>query len=97
MGIRSAGDVGESVPWLTNGALTKMLEARTFWRLLERRVEATPSAVMLIDEQDEQITYLEYREAVERAASGLQRLGVSPGSRVSFQLPTRIGTLPMAS
>jgi acyl-CoA synthetase (AMP-forming)/AMP-acid ligase II len=70
-----------------------MLEARTFWQLLERRVEATPSAIMLIDEHDQQITYRAYRQAAERTAAGLQELGVSPGSRVSFQLPTRIGTI----
>ena len=70
-----------------------MLEARNFWQLLERRVEATPSAIMLIDEHDEQITYVAYRQGAERAAAGLQQLGVNSGSRVSFQLPTRIGTI----
>ncbi len=70
-----------------------VLEARTFWELLERRVEATPSAIMLIDEHDQQMSYAAYRLAAERAAAGLQELGVSSGSRVSFQLPTRIGTI----
>ena len=65
----------------------------TFWERLERRVSATPDAPMLIDEQAAQITYAEYREAALRAASGFHEQGVRPGSRVSLQLPTRIGTI----
>ena len=68
-------------------------EARTFWDLLERRVALTPRALMLIDEGDEEISFTDYHAAAERAAAGLAALGVGPGSRVSFQLPTRIGTV----
>ena len=70
-----------------------MPETRTFWERLERRVEATPDAPMLIDERDAQITYAEYREAALRAAAGFLDHGVRPGSRVSLQLPTRIGSI----
>lgn len=69
-----------------------MLETGTFWELLERRVEATPEALMLIDEHDNELSYRGYRDAAERAAAGLLRLGVRSGSRVSLQLPTRIDT-----
>jgi acyl-CoA synthetase (AMP-forming)/AMP-acid ligase II len=68
-------------------------EARTFWELLERRVAATPDALMLIDEHDERIRFADYRAAAEQAAAGLAAQGIGPGSRVSFQLPTRIGTV----
>ncbi len=68
-------------------------EARTFWELLELRVEATPDAIMLIDEHDASIRYVDYRAAAERAAAGLYALGIREQSRVSFQLPTRIGTV----
>ncbi len=68
-------------------------EARTFWELLERRVAATPDAVMLVDEHDTSIGYADFRAAAERTAAGLFALGVRPGSRVSFQLPTRVGTV----
>lgn len=67
--------------------------ARTFWELLLLRVEATPDAIMLIDEHGEQISFADYRAAAERAAAGLLAVGVGAGSRVSFQLPTRIGTV----
>jgi len=70
-----------------------MREARTFWELLEARVAATPDAVMLIDEHGGTIRYAAYRAAAERAAAGLLAAGVGPGSRVSFQLPTRLGTI----
>ena len=76
-----------------SGAPTQMPEAKTFWELLERRVAATPDSVMLIDEHGEQITFTAYRMAAERTAAGLFVLGVRAGSRVSFQLPTRIGTV----
>ncbi|MBK7951982.1 MAG: AMP-binding protein [Deltaproteobacteria bacterium] len=70
-----------------------MPEARTFWELLERRVAATPDALMLIDEHDERITFSAYQEAARRVAAGLFVQGIGPGSRVSFQLPTRVATV----
>lgn len=66
---------------------------RTFWELCLRRVEATPQALMLIDEHDAEIRFADYHDAVLRAAAKLVALGVGPGSRVSFQLPTRIETV----
>lgn len=68
-------------------------EASTFWELLEARVEATPDAIMLIDEHDASITYAGYRDAAERTAAGLFEQGLREQSRVSFQLPTRLGTV----
>jgi acyl-CoA synthetase (AMP-forming)/AMP-acid ligase II len=50
-----------------------MIEGRTLWELLERRVEATPDARMALDEQ---------------AAAGLAAQGVGEGDVVSWQLPT---------
>ncbi len=68
-------------------------EAKTFWRLLEARVAATPDAPMLIDEHDACISFADYHAAALRAAQALHARGVGPGSRVSFQLPTRISTV----
>lgn len=70
-----------------------MLEPATFWQLLERRVEATPDALMLIDEHDVRITFSDYHAVAERTAGGLLGLGVRPGDRLSFQLPTRVATV----
>ena len=68
-------------------------DSRTFWERLERRVAATPDAPMLIDEHDQRLSYAEYREAALRSAAGLLALGVEPDSRISFQLPTRVGSI----
>lgn len=70
-----------------------MLAPSTFWQLLERRVEATPDALMLIDEHDARISFADYRAVALRAAAGLQAHGVRVGDRVSFQLPTRVATV----
>ena len=70
-----------------------MIERRTFWELLCRRVDETPDAPMLIGEHDECLTFAEYRTRVERVAAGLVALGVGPGSRFSYQLPTRVSTI----
>lgn len=65
-----------------------MIEGRTFWDLLEQRVEATPDARMTIDEQGRELTFAGYRDACEQAAAGLAGLGVGEGTVVSWQLPT---------
>ena len=71
-----------------------MIEAPNLWTLLEKRVEATPDAVMLVDELDRQMTYAEYLVAAERAAAGLAaEHGVGRGTNVSWQLPTWIESL----
>jgi cyclohexanecarboxylate-CoA ligase len=62
-------------------------DARSVWELVERRTAATPDRVMLYD-GDRVTTFAEYRELCERAAAGLQALGVASGMNVSWQLPT---------
>jgi acyl-CoA synthetase (AMP-forming)/AMP-acid ligase II len=75
-----------------------MLTAGTLWDLLARRAEATPDTAMLIQEQspgrDAVLTFRQVKEAAERAAAGLHaRYGVRHGTRVLWQLPTRIETV----
>ena len=72
-----------------------MSHESTFWSQLVTRVEATPDAPMLIDEHGVQLSFADYREAAERTAAGLAARGAGPGRRVSYQLPTRIGTILM--
>ncbi len=69
-----------------------VIEGRTFWELVERRVAETPDAPMLLDEHERQFTFGEYKSAAERVAAGLAELGVGSGTRVSYQLPTRLET-----
>ncbi|MDQ1447579.1 MAG: hypothetical protein QOC79_550, partial [Actinomycetota bacterium] len=62
-------------------------DARNIWELIERRVGATPDRVMLYD-GDRETTFAQFRDLAERAAAGLQKLGVGTDVNVSWQLPT---------
>jgi acyl-CoA synthetase (AMP-forming)/AMP-acid ligase II len=61
--------------------------------LLADRAAATPDAPMLLDEQDREVTFGEARAQSDEVAARLQARGLGPGSRVSWQLPTRIETV----
>jgi len=74
-----------------------MLDGRTLWELLERRVDATPDAVMAIDETDRALTFSEYKAEAERAAAGLARLGIRAGDVVSWQLPTWLESIVLVA
>ena len=70
-----------------------MLQGRTLWELLEKRVDATPDALMAVDEDMRTITFADYWSEAERAAAGLAAQGVGEGDVVSWQLPTWIESL----
>ncbi|MGI9578216.1 MAG: class I adenylate-forming enzyme family protein [Microthrixaceae bacterium] len=70
-----------------------MLTGRTLWELLEKRVDATPDALMAVDEDMRTITFAEYWAEAERAAAGLAALGIEAGDVVSWQLPTWIESM----
>jgi cyclohexanecarboxylate-CoA ligase len=74
-----------------------MLEARSLWELLERRVEATPDALTAIDETGRRLTFAELRDQAERAAAGLAARGVGAGDVVSWQLPTWIESMVLVA
>ncbi|MEY4130809.1 MAG: hypothetical protein RLZZ31_933 [Actinomycetota bacterium] len=72
---------------------TKTLQdATTMWELVEARAAATPDVPVLI-EADRQVTFAELRDLAERVAAGFYELGIRPGSKVTWQLPTRIETI----
>ena len=68
-------------------------DARTFWELLCLRVAATPDTKMLIDDSGRSLTFSEFKDQAERVAAGLQDLGVTDGTPVTWVLPTRIETV----
>ncbi|MFM7062001.1 MAG: AMP-binding protein [Actinomycetes bacterium] len=70
-----------------------MLQGRTLWELLEKRVDATPDALMAVDEDMRTMTFAEYRTEAERAAAGFANQGVRAGDVVSWQLPTWLESL----
>ncbi|HLW18001.1 MAG TPA: AMP-binding protein [Actinomycetota bacterium] len=65
-----------------------MLEVGNFWDLIERRARLTPDARMAVDETGRVMTFAQYRNDAERAAAGLQDMGIGRGTVVSWQLPT---------
>ncbi|MBK7948356.1 MAG: AMP-binding protein [Deltaproteobacteria bacterium] len=71
----------------------RIVEASTFWALLCRRAERTPDRLMFVDGNDRRISFAEFRDRAERVAAGLFARGVRAGTRVSWQLPTRIDTV----
>ena len=68
--------------------MAERIDGRSFWELLERRVEATPDALLSLDEKGRSFDFAGYRAAVERAAAGLAERGVGAGDNVSWILPT---------
>jgi len=57
-----------------------MIDGRNLWELLEKRVEATPDAVMAVDETGRTLTFAQYKAEAERTAAGLARLGIGAGA-----------------
>jgi acyl-CoA synthetase (AMP-forming)/AMP-acid ligase II len=70
--------------------------ARTMWELVDRRAQVSADHPMLIAADGETVTFGEFRERVERVAAGLHGLGITTGSVVSWQLPTRIDTVVLS-
>ncbi|MFE4019778.1 class I adenylate-forming enzyme family protein [Streptomyces sp. NPDC059101] len=70
----------------------------TLWDLVLWRAARTPDATALVQgaesaRDERRITFGALRERAERVAAGLAAHGVRPGSRVVWQLPTRIETV----
>ncbi|MGW7024368.1 class I adenylate-forming enzyme family protein [Streptomyces decoyicus] len=70
----------------------------TLWDLVAWRAARTPGATALIQgaecaRQERVITFGALHRRAERVAAGLYERGVRPGSRVVWQLPTRIETV----
>ncbi|UDY37815.1 class I adenylate-forming enzyme family protein [Dermatobacter hominis] len=74
-----------------------MLQGRTLWELMERRVDATPDALMAVDEDMRTLTFAEFWSEAERAAAGLRASGLGEGDVVSWQLPTWIESLVLVA
>ena len=70
-----------------------LYDTRTMWELVVARAEATPDALMFVADDDRRLTFGEFRDRAERAAAGLAGLGIRSGTRVTWQLPSRIDTV----
>ncbi|GGU88395.1 cyclohexanecarboxylate-CoA ligase [Streptomyces albospinus] len=70
----------------------------TLWELVEYRARASGSAPMFFDGDGDgdgrrTVTFGEVRDEALRVAAGFQELGIGAGTRVMWQLPTRIETV----
>jgi cyclohexanecarboxylate-CoA ligase len=70
-----------------------LVDSATLWELVERRAAATPDTVLLIDEAGRTLTCREFRDKAERVAAGFATMGVTGGTRVTWQAPNRFETI----
>jgi acyl-CoA synthetase (AMP-forming)/AMP-acid ligase II len=70
-----------------------LLEAPTIWALVDERARRSGDRTMLIDLAGRRLTFGEVAQQAERVAAGLLALGMTPGTTVTWQLPTRIDTV----
>src|SRR3954454_11188910 len=71
----------------------KLLEAPTIWDLVRRRAEISGDAPMLLDPAGRRVSWAEFVTLAERTAAGLLAQGIGPGTKVTWQLPTRIDSV----
>ncbi len=73
--------------------MSDLRERDFLWPLVVERANATPDALFAVDERGDTLTFAAYRDRAERCAAGLQVLGISSGTVVSWQLPTTLDAL----
>jgi acyl-CoA synthetase (AMP-forming)/AMP-acid ligase II len=74
-----------------------VIAAEGLWQLVERRAQATPEALFVVDEQDRELSFAGYRDAALRCAAGLHARGVGEGTAVSWMLPTGLEALVLVA
>jgi acyl-CoA synthetase (AMP-forming)/AMP-acid ligase II len=74
-----------------------VLDSWSLWDLVVRRAAETPDARLAVDEHGGALTFAGFRDAAERASAGLQALGVTQGSVVSWQLPTWLESIVLTA
>jgi cyclohexanecarboxylate-CoA ligase len=71
----------------------RLLRAGSFTELLTARAAATPDAPMLIDASGQRLSFKDVKRYIERTAASLSAQGIGLGTRVAWQLPTRVSTI----
>jgi cyclohexanecarboxylate-CoA ligase len=78
---------------VTRGEADWLLQPSTVWDLVEKRAAATPDDDALYDEHGVVLSWADLLRRSEQTAEALMVLGVTPQSRVAWQLPTRMSTV----
>lgn len=76
--------------------MTELLRADTVWELVRRRAELSPDTTVLVDLHGRRLSFGELAPLCEQVAAGLFEAGIGPGTRVSWQLPTRIDSVVLS-
>jgi acyl-CoA synthetase (AMP-forming)/AMP-acid ligase II len=74
-----------------------MVSGTSLWQLINARVDATPDALLAVDEEMRTMTFGEFAVEAERAAAGLAVYGVGEGTVVTWQLPTWLESLVLVA
>lgn len=74
------------------GVSEEFLAIEGFWELIVRRAEVDGARPVLLDENDSLLTFAGFRAKAERVAAALHAQGIGPGTRVAWQLPTRVSS-----
>ncbi|MFF0499833.1 AMP-binding protein [Nocardia aobensis] len=71
----------------------RLLDSDSVWRLLTDRAAVSGRRTMLVSETGERLDYTQVAEQAGRVATALHDMGIGPGTRVAWQLPTRLSTV----
>src|SRR6202035_1454976 len=77
----------------SDGFPGRLLRAGSFWEVVCARAAATGDAPMLIDAAGHVVSFREFKHYSERLSVTLAAQGICAGSRVAWQLPTRVATV----
>ena len=88
----SSDRTGGGADMVANETPDRRSTSPSLWHLFEERVAANPDAPVVVT-PDEGMTFAELHDRAVAAAAGLRNLGVSEGTVVSWQLPTRPDTV----
>ncbi|MDT0460548.1 AMP-binding protein [Streptomyces sp. DSM 41527] len=71
----------------------ELARIHTLWELVEYRARVSRGAPMFFDGDGRSVTFDGMRDEALRVAAGFRELGIGAGTRVAWQLPTRIETV----
>jgi cyclohexanecarboxylate-CoA ligase len=67
-----------------------LLKAPTIWQLVRRRAELSGDRTVMLDTTGRRMSFAELAQRTEAVAAGLLAMGIGPGTKVTWQLPTRM-------
>lgn len=72
-------------------------QQQTLWGLIAQSARHTPDQLFCQDDRGRSLTFAGFEQAVLRCAQGFLNMGIGPGDRVAWQLPTWQDSIVMAA